>query len=460
MKTYSLEAELRAISTVCDADDEVRGQAQGLIDDHFATPETQEIWGRLQGLARLGKAIPRYTTLGQDPALSDEAREILTTEVQCCADGEDFAALREQLERFRQVRVLYRGVRDVAEGFRDVDAESIDRALTSLEQVIISARSLDDSVRVLDVEAAQDTVDDVLSQRKLDRVPTGFRRFDDAAGGFSRQDLVLIASTTGGGKSVMANQMAINAYLKGHRVAIVSFEMSESEIYTRILSAISEVPHEDIHMKRLQPAQIERIRDYWRRFQQHGDRTGGRFSILCPTIDMTPQAIGQILRPGGFDMVLIDYVGLVAGERNKDLWENLGTITAGFKNLARAQNSVYCAFAQLDEDTNKVKYSKAMRHHSSNVWRWNYGEEEAETGNVTIHQDKARHCRTFSFELIANFATMQFTDPEGWATVRQQLDGETSEPTRHMKVRPQLREIQDPVSAALQDIPRVDDLDL
>jgi hypothetical protein len=69
--------------------------------------------------------------------------------------------------------------------------------------------------------------------------------------------------------------------------------------------------------------------------------------------------------------------------------------------------------AQLDEESNKVKYSKAMRHHASYVWKWQYGEEQEETGEVLVEQEKARHCRRFPMELIANFSVMTFTDKRG-----------------------------------------------
>ncbi len=66
--------------------------------------------------------------------------------------------------------------------------------------------------------------------------------------------------------------------------------------------------------------------------------------------------------------------------------------------------------AQLDEDTNKVKYSKAMRHHSSYVWWWHYDEEAAESGRVKVHQDKTRHCKKFNFDLLVDFENMRFLD--------------------------------------------------
>jgi hypothetical protein len=103
-------------------------------------------------------------------------------------------------------------------------------------------------------------------------------------------------------------------------------------------------------------------------------------------------------------------VGLVAPEQKAAMWENLGDITRGFKAVARQNDCVVIVMAQLDEETNKVKYSKAMRHHSSYVWKWTYGEEQEDSGRILVEQEKARHCRRFSFPLVVNFSNMSFLD--------------------------------------------------
>jgi hypothetical protein len=221
----------------------------------------------------------------------------------------------------------------------------------------------------------------------------------------------------------MANQLGINAYLRQNRnIALVSFEMDEEEIYARLLSTLTEIPFDKIYLRRLSYKQVLRCRRAWETFTEHGKRNGCRFSIWCPTFDVTPAQVGAMLKPGGFDEILIDYVGLVESDQKAALWENLGVITRGFKAVARHQNNVVIVMAQLDEDTNKVKYSKAMRHHSSYVWKWKYDEEQEETNEVTVEMEKARHCRAFNFDLICNFAVMSFNDKSQNETARQLID--------------------------------------
>ena len=427
MKTFSIESELRAIGAICNGSDQIRATVLApLTDQHFAGEETSELYVRLCSFQHQSRSIPPVKMMRLDPALSDNARDMLDTHIEPIGDVEAANALVDQLELYRKLRCIYNGARDVVDSIREPSVEAVRNAIDALERVVIGARSQYEAASLVTAgqgENAEPIIDEVLSQKKPDRILTGFQKFDEASGGFARSDLVLVAATTGGGKSVMANQLGMNAYLLQNRnVALVSFEMDEQEIYARILSTLTEIPFDKIYLRRLSYRQQNRCRRAWETFTAHGKRNECRFSIWCPSFEVTPAQVGAMLKPGCFDEILIDYVGLVDADQKAALWENLGTITRGFKAVARNQNNVVIVMAQLDEETNKVKYSKAMRHHSSYVWKWKYEEEQEETNEVTVEMEKARHCRRFNIELLANFSVMAFTDKEGSETSREIIE--------------------------------------
>lgn len=427
MKTFSIESELEAVGAICDGTDEVKATVlAALTREHFAGEATGELFVRIGSFTHQDRPIPSVGTLRLDPALTDDARDMLDRDVPVPATAEKAVALVDQLELYRKLRVIYHGARDVVDSIREPSPQTVSAALDSLENVIMSARSQYEGAELVTVgrgDNAQPVFARILDQTKPDRILTGFRQFDEASGGFARKDLVLIAATTGGGKSVMANQLGINAYLRQNRnVALVSFEMDDEEIYARIASTLTEIPFDRIYLRRLSVAQLERVKRALETFSEHGKRNGCRFSVWCPTFDVTPAQVGAMLKPGGFDEILIDYVGLVDADQKGQLWENLGVITRAFKSVARNQDNVVIVMAQLDEETNKVKYSKAMRHHSSYVWKWKYEEEQAETNEITLEMEKARHCRAFNMELYANFSVMSFADKVGSETTRRTID--------------------------------------
>lgn len=427
MKTFSIETELAAIGSICDGADEVKAAVlAALTREHFAGEPTSELFVRLGSFTHQDRPIPSVRTLRLDPALTDDARDLLDAKVSVSETVDAANALIDQLELYRKLRVIYNGTRDVVDSIREPSPRTVTAALDSLENVIMQARSRYEGAELVTSgrgDNVSPVVDKILDQTRPDRIITGFRQFDEASGGFARKDLVLIAATTGGGKSVMANQLGINAYLRQNRnVALVSFEMDDEEIYARIAATLTEIPFDRIYLRRLSTQQVARVRRALDAFSEHGKRNGCRFSVWCPTFEVTPAQVGAMLKPGCFDEILIDYVGLVDTDQKGALWENLGIITRAFKAVARNQNNVVIVMAQLDEETNKVKYSKAMRHHSSYVWKWKYEEEQQETNEVRVEMEKARHCRAFNFDLYANFSVMAFNDKVGSETSRRTID--------------------------------------
>jgi replicative DNA helicase len=426
-RTYSIETELRASLTICDGSQEHRAQLlTHLSTDHFAGIGSAEIFARIAGLAALNKPVPSVALLRQDPALDDDAREVLETDLTAVTSDDEVEALIDQLETFRKLRCIYRAAREVLDNVKDTSPETVDKCLASLENAVLDARSRAQDIRLVTTNDsyADDVMAAVLSQTKPDRIPTGFSSFDEANGGFARKELALIAATTGGGKSVMAEQLAINAYLYGcDNVALCSFEMAEEEVYARLISNLTEIPFDKVYNKRLSVRQRMRCERAWAAFKRHGEDNDCYLTVFAPTFEVSPTQLASILEAGEYDEVLVDYVGLVEADQKKQLWENLGDITRQFKGIAKRQNAVYICFAQLDEDSNKVKYAKAMKHHSSYLWQWNYGDEQDESGRLTIEQGKIRNGKAFSFEMMANFSIMQFQDPKDGRTARRFLAG-------------------------------------
>lgn len=68
---------------------------------------------------------------------------------------------------------------------------------------------------------------------KFKRIPTGFKRLDAITGGLEVAELGLMLATTNKGKSIMLNNLAFNALMRGYKPAYITFEMSASKINMR-----------------------------------------------------------------------------------------------------------------------------------------------------------------------------------------------------------------------------------
>jgi Replicative DNA helicase len=82
-----------------------------------------------------------------------------------------------------------------------------------------------------------------IREGKNPAISTGLRALDKAMkGGGQPGELHIWASLTGGGKSVLCKQLAQNIAMNGYPVAIVTAEMSDFEVFFRMLSPAAQVP--------------------------------------------------------------------------------------------------------------------------------------------------------------------------------------------------------------------------
>jgi replicative DNA helicase len=75
---------------------------------------------------------------------------------------------------------------------------------------------------------------------------TGFRDLDLVTGGFSRDDLVLIAGDTGTGKTAFTLNVALNAAYHREASAVFNFESNRKQIVQRLISTHTSKPMSDI----------------------------------------------------------------------------------------------------------------------------------------------------------------------------------------------------------------------
>ena len=101
------------------------------------------------------------------------------------------------------------------------------------------------------------------------------------------------------------------------------------------------------------------------------------------------QELLTLIEPYGDKVVFVDYIGLVGGVDGDDFWRKLGSAARYCKRWAEAHNNIVVLLAQLS-DEGVVRYSRALKEHSDGMWSWVAGQEERESGIMTIIQQKAR----------------------------------------------------------------------
>ena len=386
----------------------------------FGFPNTREIWQRVTTLRNNSKPIPSSETLGGDPVLSEDSRTLLSGDVNPFESHEIEQAM-DQLNHSRKGRVLLTMVQKVTDALKEQHGKpdsakvDVERALAQLQEQEIDDETLTYGNDEESVAKTYEFYEKIMDANVQDiMVPTGFKTIDRLQGGMARGGVYTIGAPSGGGKSTLANQIAINAYFAGFSVGYNSFEMDREKCMMRTQSNISRIPHQKLKLRNLSPEERARSDKAMMKFLQHGQQKGVRLDYLCPTRDINMPQLFNIIDPLNHDVEVIDYINLMASINPKEgLWWNIGEGFRQAKRFAERTKRVVIMLVQIDEETGDIKYAKSIKHHSDGVWLWKYGAAEKESKMVELDQTKMRDFEPTKFPLQTQFEFSAFSESFG-----------------------------------------------
>lgn len=415
MKAYDANTEMQVIRTVCDSPEKASFLAK-LNAEYFGSDVAIEIYTRISSLLAAGKPIPSSEVLRNDESLTEQSRVAISNPNYKHLSKDDFDASFEILNKYRKGRLILGSITGAIEVLKEDDPD-IDLVKESMEVALEKCNSGQTKTEM--VHYSKETAEQLREETRRDLespdddfISTGFAEFDRKTGGFRRKDVVCLASVPGGGKTTLALQMAINQYMMGYNVCIVSYEMGETELRYRILANQTKLDHTVINLKRLTKKHIDLIDKKFGEFL-NSSPSNNRFTIWCPTRELNVPEISAEIKPYCYDIVYIDYLSLLKKNNKKAEWENLGDHTRAAKLCGNSLNAAMVLLAQYDDKENKIKYSKAIVANANFVWAWAHSDKEKESGVIDVKQLKARNAPTYDFYLAKDFITMTFGDYSG-----------------------------------------------
>ncbi len=194
----------------------------------------------------------------------------------------------------------------------------------------------------------------------LSGTATGLADLDNKMGGLQPSDLIIIAGRPGMGKTALATNIAFNVArafraeprddgtmetMSGGIVGFFSLEMSSEQLATRILAEQSGVPSYKIRRGAITEDDFQNITDVVAELQRlplYIDQTGG-----ISVAQLVARA-RRLKRQRGLDVLVVDYLQLLSGSKNKDnRVQEITEITTGLKALAKELNVPVLALSQL-----------------------------------------------------------------------------------------------------------------
>jgi KaiC/GvpD/RAD55 family RecA-like ATPase len=173
--------------------------------------------------------------------------------------------------------------------------------------------------------------------------------------GIARGWHVIVAARSGNGKSLVGANMAAHAIESGEPVAIISLEMSQIEMVTRVMAIVGRVPIADLeHGGGFRPEQWKLSK---RRLHQIQESSGGVLYINRDTmrrLEDIDAAIRHLFERHGVRFFVVDYLQLAAIGKASELLDRVTEVSGVVRGLAKELRVTTVGMSQLNRESSKA----------------------------------------------------------------------------------------------------------
>lgn len=425
MKQLDVNAEWMALVTLtCSPSAPVRSLLLGrLKSGHFKYEVTHPLFVTIADLAVKTGTVPSIQLLHTVPGVSTTALQALAgfaSAYQPIHNEDDARQLLHVLDIYRRGRLLFDFV-NTTQSELEGEVADFKKLKDGMEKLLVNFQDEQEESKLWHFGYGRNANELFLKATSKERTPgikTGFKGFDDRALGFKPGNLVGMAAPYKSGKSMIAYNVALNQYRLGSNVLYIPLEMSDEEAFDRHLASIAKVEHEKIAKGLCSNAELKQMTRAYEAFNLDGEKRPNRFSMQALST-LSPAGLEARFKAFKYDVIYVDYLNLMEcpGQEKMSDPERLNVLGRLLKPLAARMNAVIVVLTQLDENSKDLRYSKALKEHANNVWKWTYTEEQRMSGIITVEQICARAWEPFSFNLRPNFAMSDVEDAsDGAAT--------------------------------------------
>jgi replicative DNA helicase len=186
-----------------------------------------------------------------------------------------------------------------------------------------------------------------IGKTALTGTPSGFKDIDEVTGGFQPGNLIIVAARPSMGKSALVANIAENASLQGHAVALFSLEMSESELAQRFVASQARIQGEKLRRGRVEESKWQKILSACQTLAEAPLWIDDSSDTSVLDVRAKARRLHHQVE-GGLGLVIIDYLQLMRHEGNVDSRvQQIGQISRGLKGLARELGIPVIALSQL-----------------------------------------------------------------------------------------------------------------
>lgn len=260
-------------------------------------------------------------------------------------------------------------------------------------------------------------------------MPTGYSFFDFTTGGLRPSEMLLIGADTGGGKSMLLMNMAVNMWLQGNTLEMekdfmegadilyFSLEMPFSDMQERVLARLGMIPQKGIRDAKLtddEGRKLTKCLKFVKTYPWDFEIVDVPRGASIETIELIFNDITQTRRKP--KIVVVDYLSLMdyTRDENMDDWLKLGKISEQLSEFARVHEVIMLSAVQLNDvmqgkkamenqiGLHRIGRSKMIMHNA------NFGlqieKRPPEEPDLSIHMIKSRRTELTKGKSFKNYA--------------------------------------------------------
>ena len=320
-----------------------------LKPDMFQDPVLKEIYREIVKLYDIGQPA-NLVTITQGVESESYTREYITQVLRDCAllpyTSTELKSYAESVVRDYKAEVFRNILTRTQVTAAGVEYQIAD-TIQELEALKRSEKNKSKKLTAI----VSEYQDQYFQERKEEKLYTGFSKLDEITGGLEGGDVIVIGARPGVGKSAFTSQIILEMAKAGKRIGFYNLEMSEKQVYERLLSNQS-----GIRLNRIRRA-IQFLGDEKERFER-ANKTLGKMDILISSGTKSVSEIRNECRHQELDCIIIDYLQLVrADTRYQSRASEVGAISKAIKALAMELNVPIIALSQLNR-TSEMRETK------------------------------------------------------------------------------------------------------
>ena len=399
MKIFSRSLELKILRRVCRGDDKGSFILGKLKKEYFHTSAGRHCFARIMSLVEKN-GIPSWETLGEDPVIGGEERKQIAKTGKL--SDKSLNGSLDNLKKYHAMRQMLSVTEKIYSRLHE-DSVDVEKLQNEVADDLLKIRTGSKNAKIHwfggKKNNTSDLIKNTLEETGVEGIPTGFKTWDRVNGVIPNEACMLVCSTTGSGKSIMAGQLCKNMAEMGYEPALTSLEMSARQLSARVISNLSSIPLEKFSLKDgiTENEKKKALKDYRKWVRLCGRASGGHM-IYEPESTPTMNQLLYSLKPYDPDVIIIDYIALLDDVDGDNDWRKMSEAVRSAKRFAKSNRIPVIILAQLGDDM-QLRYSKRMLDDADIAWMWLGDSDAKENGVINIKHGKARNMNPIPFSL-------------------------------------------------------------